>query len=312
MNQVYSCLLHEKEKFLKPLGAKNSVRARKVGTAMDFTNPYVEFIISTILTLLGLVLGLIGLILSFRSYFLSRNRKSITWERVSVTSVKHLKNVRLLFLRIWNSGDVPIVKNDYDGPIKLNFGKGAKVTKVEVVDTRPPGLKEAAAKSLKPDPNYLNKIIITPFLLNAKYLINFKVQLTDFKGVIIPENTTSIFGLYDFFEKRTLAESSKGKLLFYSIASIVGGQGLGLSLQLWLQPFDRFGLILGSLILFSTELLKSFAPAVLLGYLLRWQWKLKSFTPLFTRWLEVSLVLSVINTVLIVTSFQSMRLGLGL
>ena len=80
-------------------------------------------------------IGLLTIIVSIIIYRRQRNRRSITYEVVSDTPILSLKEeikgrvqvlfdtkpvgeVRLVILKIWNSGDSPILPNEYIEPIK--------------------------------------------------------------------------------------------------------------------------------------------------------------------------------------------------
>ncbi len=258
---------------------------------------FVQFILTTIISIAALILSIVF-------YFKQRNRKDVSWERISVAPAKGLKGTSLIILQLRNSGNVSIIESDFRAPLKFNFGKIAKVANVAVVNTKPPGLKEVADKAFRRDSHYLNKTMIAPFLFNANYAITFQVQVAGFRGEITVENRTSIFGVYEIHEIRPLAETSKGKLLFLSLLFILGGQVLGYAIQSQLYPLvdnqtSPFLLLLAShfLILF----LKNFAVAVFFSYAYsnRLLSKIKSTASLIILWIKLSVAITIVSLVIL-------------
>ncbi|MGZ6356482.1 MAG: hypothetical protein ACXWOX_18060, partial [Ktedonobacteraceae bacterium] len=57
---------------------------------------------------------------------------------------KPIENARLVLLKIWNSGNVPIQIDDYDknNPIMFDFGEHAEILDADVLETVPTHIKD--------------------------------------------------------------------------------------------------------------------------------------------------------------------------
>ena len=240
-------------------------------------DPFIQFIVSNAISIFFGLVSVAGIILSIVFYLKSRSRKEITWERVSKLLVdvaspinrraKPVRKASELILRIWNSGDVPILESDYLDPIKFNFGKGTKVLHAEILDTAPKSLIIRAEKAFKW--NFKNALL-EPLLLNSKDTIKFLVKLMGFtRANKITIENSGIVGVHEISEKRPLSEAHKGKLLIYSLLIILGSQVLGYGLQFLLQPGERFGLILGTFLFLVILFLKNTGASIFLFYALR-------------------------------------------
>jgi hypothetical protein len=89
---------------------------------------------------------------------------------------KTISDARLVVLKIWNTGNLPIVISDYDVPVKLSFGKDAEVLDFEVLETSPNNLQV----TVKQDGQDL---VLEPVLLNSQDSIKIKILLTKFNNI---------------------------------------------------------------------------------------------------------------------------------
>ncbi len=121
-------------------------------------------------------------------------RKEITWKIISDTLVspahdrvrvlyndETIDDARLVILRIWNIGNVPVLPQDYENnnPIEFDFGEKAKVLDTEILRTTPPDIKDNVPFRQEDE-----KILLGPLLLNSLDSITFKVLLTNFSGEV--------------------------------------------------------------------------------------------------------------------------------
>ena len=96
--------------------------------------------------MINIAIGLLTIIVSITIYRKQQNRKGITYEIISNTSMLSFRNevigrvqilfdkkpiayARLVILKIWNSGNVAIEPNQYSDPIKVHFGLTFKLTR---------------------------------------------------------------------------------------------------------------------------------------------------------------------------------------
>lgn len=137
-------------------------------------------------------IGLLTIIVSIIIFRKQLNRKSITYEVISDTPILSLKeeikgrvqvlfdskpvgDVRFVILKIWNSGNISILPNEYIEPIRIDFGEKAEILDADVLETIPNNIKDKVKASLKLNTEY---IILEPFLLNSKDSITLKVLFT--------------------------------------------------------------------------------------------------------------------------------------
>lgn len=144
------------------------------------------------------IISVAALCVAVLAYLKQRNRKEITYEVISDTSVlsvkkevkdkvkilfdgKDVSNSRLVILRIWNSGTVPIMDADFkeNQPITFDFGEKAEILYAEIIETIPNSIKDNV--TLKQD---IEKLILEPSLLNVKESVKLKILLTKFDGKV--------------------------------------------------------------------------------------------------------------------------------
>jgi hypothetical protein len=134
-----------------------------------------------------------------------RNRKALSYEVVSdvpLVTISHgandsateaieiryngnpVQDVRLVVVRLWNSGNVPIAQNDYDEPLTLQFG--GQLLASDVIESTPPALKKKAIAGGGIGPGYA-AIAFHNLVLNPRDSITVQALLTDFTGDVSVE-----------------------------------------------------------------------------------------------------------------------------
>jgi hypothetical protein len=134
---------------------------------------------------IGAVLTLIAIIISVYVSRKQRERKHIHCEIISNSSVvsvskpvkpdiqifykgKLASDLRLIIIKLQNTGTLPISSKDYEEPIQVFLGEDADILDVELV--------EFAPKSLAPQfNNNVNNLTLKPLLLNPKDMFILKV-----------------------------------------------------------------------------------------------------------------------------------------
>src|SRR5437868_10774181 len=121
-----------------------------------------EFIRDQLWQFVGVITSLIAIGFSILFYLKQRRIKSISYEVISnvpVVSVeeevkdkiqvlfngKRIDDARLVVLRLWNSGNAPILSADFDRPIKFDFGEKAEILDAAILETTPESIKDEAA-----------------------------------------------------------------------------------------------------------------------------------------------------------------------
>lgn len=184
-----------------------------------------DFLRDSIWTFIGVLIALIALILTVIQW-MQRNRKQIAYEVISNTLVipeleqinphtkgilhvlfngQPVKGARLVDLRIWNAGNVPITPADYVKPITFNFGDKAEILNVGIIET-----SKSISKPNAEDALIIagNKVLLKSILLNRHASIRLKVLLLGFDGKITTDDT-GIVGVEQLVEAHTAERSSK-------------------------------------------------------------------------------------------------------
>ena len=86
---------------------------------------------------------------------------------------KSVSNVRLIILKIWNSGSTPILPQEYIDPIKFEFEENEEILDADVLETVPSNIKDKAKASMKLD---TKSVTFEPLLLNSKDSITFNTN----------------------------------------------------------------------------------------------------------------------------------------
>lgn len=86
---------------------------------------------------------------------------------------KAVHDLQLVTIRFFNSGNQPILSNDFEAPIEIGFAHDTRIFKAEVARTVPESLNPSL--SIKD-----NSVIIQPLLMNSKDWINISILLTQF------------------------------------------------------------------------------------------------------------------------------------
>lgn len=178
----------------------------------------------------GIVIGIItGFVLPL-ALFRKQTRKNLMFTVISNTLIlpildvgdqardklqilfdgKPMSDARLVVLKLWNSGNVPIEIDDYENrnPIKFNFGDKAEVLNVEVLETTPSNLKSRVNASLKAD---RGNVVLEPLLLNNQDTITLKVLLSHL-GNTITADETRISGIKQIQFSNQVAERNMLKI----------------------------------------------------------------------------------------------------
>ena len=141
--------------------------------------------------LIGALIAVVTVVISIIIYFKQRNCKKLSYEILSNTAImsteekikddiqlsykgKVVKDVKLLVLRIFNSGNLPVVSADYEKPISIEFGKETRVLTAEVIKKSPDNLQSTISIE--------NQVVtLYPALLNTEDSITIKMLVTKYE-----------------------------------------------------------------------------------------------------------------------------------
>lgn len=212
-----------------------------------------DFLRDPVWQFIGVVITLVALLLTILLYKRQVRRKGILWdvvENVSLSSFNvsesvkstlvyktlRLDDVNLMYVNVWNSGNIEILPNDFNEPIKFDFGKKAKVLEVVLLGAKPKNIEEKISLSIE-----ANSVKLMPLLLNSGDLIKLKVLITKFSGdmsdVKVEARIAGIKQIYRATENEpylTVVGSSFFKMLLSIIGGLAGGALIFLLLGLFL------------------------------------------------------------------------------
>lgn len=142
----------------------------------------------------GVLLALLALAATFIVYLLQRQRKSLSYEVLTKNQLltvreelegklqvlyegQPAKDICLLLIKLFNSGNVPVATVDYERPISFIIGDSSKVISAVVTDLDPENLPVNITSES-------NRVFVNPVLLNPKDSITLKILVHDISGGI--------------------------------------------------------------------------------------------------------------------------------
>jgi hypothetical protein len=131
---------------------------------------------------------ILAVVISCVGYLIQRNRKKLVYEIVSRTRLvtkeeeikgslqivfegKPVEDVRLLEIKIINSGNMPIVSSDYERPVSLFLGDQARILTATVSETFPQSLQATVESKGQ-------AVVLSPVLLNGGDSITLKMLIS--------------------------------------------------------------------------------------------------------------------------------------
>jgi hypothetical protein len=147
---------------------------------------------------IGAAIGLIGvvsaIILGVVLFRLQRRRKELGYRVLSETRVvsveaavgervqilyegQPVSNVYLVVVELVNSGNQPIIPDDYHYPLHIGLGQGARVLAAEQVSSKPNGITAPVSIT-----ESLERVRVDPVLLNAGDSLGLKFLVTQYGG----------------------------------------------------------------------------------------------------------------------------------
>ena len=184
----------------------------------------------------AVVLSVLAIGTTIFIYYIQKQHKELSFEVISSTSLvnkakeigdklkilyedKPVNNIHLIVIRLTNSGNIPITKNDYENPLIFSFSSNVKLLEMDVIKSEPDNIK-AETKIFD------NKAIISPSLLNQSDSITFKIVLNEFDGFIKAD--ARIFGIKNIVHKDS--KDNKISKLINFVAGLLSGFSLFLLL----------------------------------------------------------------------------------
>jgi hypothetical protein len=214
-----------------------------IATAVSVvTQQQVDTLRDPIWQFVGAVLALAAIFLSVLFFIWQRNKKELRYSVIYQTSLfsvdkgiedrlkVYLHNslvtsLDLIVLRVYNSGNTPILTSDYDQPIQFRFGDNAQVYAAEISETNPKGIPVTPDKGV-------NEVTLIPFLMNKKDSIVLKVWVVGYDGnVDISGRVSGIKEIYGPGNTKSLSYVGKDLIsLMLHVVTISAISGAGAEL----------------------------------------------------------------------------------
>lgn len=169
----------------------------------------------------GAMLAVVALVASFLIYQLQRSRKGITYDVLSRTNLltvreelegklqvlyegEPAKSLTLIVLRVWNSGNQPILAADFERPVSFCTGKTSRLLSAAVTQVEPP--------ELMVDVEVVeNMLTIMPTLLNSGDAVTLKLLVRDSGSALCPD--ARVVGV------KSIRRAGEGSKLFPALAT---------------------------------------------------------------------------------------------
>lgn len=142
----------------------------------------------------AVIIAILAILISCFLYWKQRRNKALSYEILSRTPLlsvkeevkgklqilfdkKPVQQVHLVEIRLGNSGNVPILANDFERPVSLSFGEEGQILSASIVETNPDSLRASIVSDGK-------KVVLMPTLLNQGDSIKLKMLVSKFKNQI--------------------------------------------------------------------------------------------------------------------------------
>ena len=204
----------------------------------------------------GVILGVLAIFISYILYRKQSQKKALEYEIISSTPLlsigeevkgkleiffnrERVKQVHLIQVRIINSGNTPILTNDFKRPVSVSFGEEAQILTAEVAEVNPDGL-DVSTKIED------GEIVLVPTLLNQGDSVRLKMLISSFGGQIAVDGR--IVGVKDICE---IPERTAQLALLMIVSCFMGAFGLLSAIVLPFEdPFYWVSSLMGFLGLF--------------------------------------------------------------
>ena len=190
----------------------------------------------------GVVLAILALGGSFLIYSWQRTHRSVTYDVLSWTNLLTVgeeiagkvqvlyegspaKSLTLLTIKVWNSGNQPLLVTEFERPVSFTVDKESRVLSAAVIETDPRGV-EANIEAID------NTVVLKPALLNPGDSITIKLLVRDMGRTVWPD--ARIVGVKNV---RLVRESTRPGL----VAAIAGLALLAITVYLFVSALPPRG-----------------------------------------------------------------------
>lgn len=133
-----------------------------------------------------------------------------------------VRSLSLLMVRVWNSGNQPILVSDFERPIAFSTGMGSCILSAAVTDVNPRGfILEVAVEGAV--------VTLSPALLNPGDAISLKLLVRDMNGGLIP--SCRIVGVKSIRSDDGRPWTIKAAALLGLFLTLIGAAAFGISVS---------------------------------------------------------------------------------
>jgi len=182
----------------------------------------------------AVILGILAILISYILYRKQSQKKSLEYEIISSTPLlsmeeevrgklqmffnkEPVKQVHLIQVRIFNSGNMPILSTDFKRPVGLSFGEEAQILTAEIAEVNPDSLE--ASTTIEDE-----EVVLVPTLLNQGDSVKLKMLVSKFDGQIAVKGR--IVGIKDIHESPERGMRIILGMLVTAILLVVGVVGI--------------------------------------------------------------------------------------
>lgn len=140
---------------------------------------------------IGAIIGAVALVATIIIYSLQKNKKALSYEIVSKTSLLSTKeklegklkilyndilvqNIKIFEIKVINTGQIAIAASDYERPLCFQFDEKSNVLATEIIETSPKSLTTELTVDR-------NNVVVKPMLMNAKDYMLVKFVVADYE-----------------------------------------------------------------------------------------------------------------------------------
>lgn len=191
-------------------------------------DPIWQFIITVFATIAAVLTPIL-------LYLKQRKNKQLSYEIISSTPLisarreykdklniffekKLVEQVHLLVIKIFNSGNLSILTDDYDRHISLNFGEKAQTLTAEIINTDPESLESSVGMLVNEKGK---EVTLSPVMLNNGDSITLKMLVNKFGGEVVVDGR--IVGVKEIMQSKGMSSRKLFGIMMLGMITMTGG-----------------------------------------------------------------------------------------
>jgi hypothetical protein len=155
----------------------------------------IDFLRDPVWQFVGVILAIVALVATIIIHLLQRKQKILSWEFISINKLLTVReelegklqvfydgsparDIRLLLLKLINTGNVAISASDFERPISFKTGASSRILSAVATEVSPSHLEVEVS-------NADTRATVKPVLLNPGDFITLKILVHDFETVSV-------------------------------------------------------------------------------------------------------------------------------